>query len=371
MRKNLDRFMNKPNTKIVILTLTNSCNLSCVYCYEHNKENKVMDLDLALRIVEHEMTVEDGSDFVCIYYFGGEPFLAFETIRKIHACLKEHTWKKGWFGFATTNGTLVHGEAAQWLHDNQDTMEVYLSLDGSREMHNANRCNSYDQIDIDFFRREYPFAKMTVTERTLPDLAEGVISLHESGFQVSANLGYGITWLDDSPEVLSEQLKILIQYYLEHPELKPATLLDQAILDLNPFAETPKRFCGVGPLMKSYDNDGMCYPCHAFAPLCIGKEKAERARQMDFSCPLQKAELDEKCRECPISGNCPTCYGINFHLYDNVYHVAEDHCRMMKVLFLANAMFKYRQYKAGMLSLSKDDELKLLRNIKACQKLAD
>jgi hypothetical protein len=44
---------------------------------------------------------------------------------------------------------------------------------------------------------------------------------------------------------------------------------------------------------------------------------------------------------------------------------------MMKVLFLANAMFKYRQYKAGMLSLSKDDELKLLRNIKACQKLAD
>ena len=363
--------MNKPNTKIVILTLTNSCNLSCVYCYEHNKENKVMDLDLALRIVEHEMTVEDGSDFVCIYYFGGEPFLAFETIRKIHACLKEHTWKKGWFGFATTNGTLVHGEAAQWLHDNQDTMEVYLSLDGSREMHNANRCNSYDQIDIDFFRREYPFAKMTVTERTLPDLAEGVISLHESGFQVSANLGYGITWLDDSPEVLSEQLKILIQYYLEHPELKPATLLDQAILDLNPFAETPKRFCGVGPLMKSYDNDGMCYPCHAFAPLCIGKEKAERARQMDFSCPLQKAELDEKCRECPISGNCPTCYGINFHLYDNVYHVAEDHCRMMKVLFLANAMFKYRQYKAGMLSLSKDDELKLLRNIKACQKLAD
>ena len=161
------------------------------------------------------------------------------------------------------------------------------------------------------------------------------------------------------------------RYYLEHPELKPATLLDQAILDLNPFAETPKRFCGVGPLMKSYDNDGKCYPCHAFAPLCIGKEKAERARQMDFSCPLQKAELDEKCRECPISGNCPTCYGINFHLYDNVYHVAEDHCRMMKVLFLANAMFKYRQYKAGMLSLSKDDELKLLRNIKACQKLAD
>ena len=32
MRKNLDAFMNKPGTKIVILTLTNSCNLHCTYC---------------------------------------------------------------------------------------------------------------------------------------------------------------------------------------------------------------------------------------------------------------------------------------------------------------------------------------------------
>ncbi len=371
MRKNLDRFMNKPNTKIVILTLTNTCNLSCVYCYEHNKENTVMDSDLALRIVDHEMTVEDGSDFVCIYYFGGEPFLAFDSIRKIHSHLKGNQWPKGWFGFATTNGTLVHGKIAEWLHDNQDSMEVYLSLDGSRKMHNANRCNSYDQIDIDFFKEEYPFAKMTVTERTLPDLSEGVISLHETGFQVSANLGYGISWEKDSPEILAGQLAILIDYYMEHPEFKPATLLDQAILDLNPYAEKPKRFCGIGPLMKSYDKDGRCYPCHAFAPLCIGKEKAEAASRMDFSCPLQKADLDEKCRECPISGNCPTCYGINFSLYDNVYHVADDHCRMMKTLFLANAQFKYRQYAAGRLELGRDDELKLLRNIKACQRLAE
>ncbi|MDO5132158.1 MAG: 4Fe-4S cluster-binding domain-containing protein, partial [Eubacteriales bacterium] len=366
-----DRFMNKPNTKIVILTLTNSCNLSCVYCYEHNKENKVMDTDLALRIVDHEMSVEDGSDFVCVYYFGGEPFLAFDTMRKIHSHLKENTWKKGWFGFTTTNGTLVHGEAAQWLHENQESMEVYLSLDGNRRMHNANRCGSYDQIDIDFFRREYPFAKMTVTEKTLPDLAEGVICLHEAGFRVSSNPGYGVTWNEDSPDILAEQLGVLIDYYMEHPELEPATLLDQAIQDLNPYAETPKRFCGVGPMMKSYDCDGLCYPCHAFAPLCIGKKKAEQAARLDFSCPLKKADLDEKCRECPVSGNCPTCYGINFNLYDNVYHVGEEHCRMMKVLFLANAFFKYRQYRAGRLALDRDAELKLLRNIKACQKLAE
>ena len=61
--------MNKPSTKIVILTLTNSCNLACTYCYEHNKEAQAMTLETARAIVDREMTADDGSDFVCLYYF--------------------------------------------------------------------------------------------------------------------------------------------------------------------------------------------------------------------------------------------------------------------------------------------------------------
>lgn len=370
MRKNLDKFMNKPDTKIVILTLTNSCNLACTYCYEHNKESQTMDVETAIQIIEKEMNADDGSNFVCLYYFGGEPFLQFETIKKIHSYMQSHTWKKGWFGFATTNGTLVHGEAKEWLQENASSMEVYVSLDGSREMHNKNRSNSYDQIDIDFFRSEYPFAKMTVTEATLPNLAEGIISLHEMGFEVSANLGYGVKWKEDSPEVLAVQLQRLIEYYLEHPEYKPATILNLAIMDMNPGSPTPKRFCGVGPLMKSYDVDGEVYPCHAFAPLCLGKERAEEAKKLDFSCPLDPANLDEKCRKCPVVGVCPTCYGINFGACGNVYHIQDDHCRMMKVQFMANAMFKYKLYERGMLQLTDEEEFRLLRNIKAVQELA-
>ena len=370
MRKNLDKFMNKPGTKIVILTLTDSCNLACTYCYEHNKAPNTMALETALNIVEKEMTMEDGSDFVCIYYFGGEPYLQFEEIKKIHSFLKSRQWPKGWFGFTTTNGTLVHGEVQQWLRDNASSMEVYVSLDGKREMHNKNRCDSYDKIDLDFFRKEYPFAKMTVTRETLPGLAEGVIELHEQGFEVSANLGYGIPWEENDPEILSEQLLRLIDYYMAHPQYKPATVLYLAIMDMDPEGEHLKRFCGVGPLMKSYDVDGQVYPCHAFAPLCLGKEKAEKAKSLDFTCPLTKDMLDEKCRNCPAVGVCPTCYGINFGASGNVYHINEDHCRMMKVQFLANALFKYKLYQAGRLSLTPEEELRLLRNIQAVQKLA-
>lgn len=91
MRKNLDQYMSRPDTKVIILTLTDHCNLACVYCYEHNKKVRSMDLQLALDIVEKEMTAEDGSNFVCVYYFGGEPYLEFEKIKKIHAFLKSRS----------------------------------------------------------------------------------------------------------------------------------------------------------------------------------------------------------------------------------------------------------------------------------------
>ena len=68
-------------------------------------------------------------------------------------------------------------------------------------------------------------------------------------------------------------------------------------------------------------------------------------------------------------GYCPTCYGINFGATGNVYRIREDHCRMMKVQFLANAMFRYRLYQLGRLDLTPEQEMKLLRNIKAVQTL--
>ena len=243
MRKNLDLYMNKPDTKVVILTLTNSCNLSCSYCYESHKDARTMRYDTAIEIIEKEMGADDATRFVCLYYFGGEPFLEFDTIRRIHAYMQGKMWPKGWFAFTTTNGTLIHGEIQDWLRENADTIEVFLSVDGSSEMQNRNRSDSYSQIDLAYFRDEYPFAKMTVTPETLPELASGVIELHERGFEVSANLGYGVNWSEDCPEILTGQLSALMDYYLAHPHTKPATMMNLAIMDINPVSQVLKRFC--------------------------------------------------------------------------------------------------------------------------------
>ena len=57
--------------KTIILTLTENCNLNCVYCYETNKSDKRISLDLAKdKVIEH-MKNASGVDEIEIDLFGG------------------------------------------------------------------------------------------------------------------------------------------------------------------------------------------------------------------------------------------------------------------------------------------------------------
>lgn len=47
----------KERTKIVMIILTHSCNLNCVYCYEHNKtsQSKTINFEIVKSIIEEEI----------------------------------------------------------------------------------------------------------------------------------------------------------------------------------------------------------------------------------------------------------------------------------------------------------------------------
>ena len=75
--------MEERKIKTVTLTLTQACNLSCTYCYEHHKSNRRMSVETAKSIVDYEL--KNFADFEGIEFdlFGGEPFLAFDLVREI------------------------------------------------------------------------------------------------------------------------------------------------------------------------------------------------------------------------------------------------------------------------------------------------
>lgn len=357
--------------RTVMLTLTNRCNLNCVYCYEKNKNEKEMSFETAKRIIDEEILYSsDGYEEIEFDLFGGEPFLNFKLFQQIVEYICDNKWPLKTVCFTTTNGTLVHGYICNWLKDNSDRVKCALSLDGTRYMHNINRNESFDRIDIDFFRECYPEqrAKMTISNLTLPYVAEGVIFLHNKGFNVSANLAYGISWSNKQYyEIFKNQLDMLVDFYFTHPNIKPSHLFDINIETIGMKLNNDKyfyKYCGSGIHMCAYNVDGKKYPCQMFMPITKDYKK--------HPIPLIREkysidELDLKCKNCVINRICPTCIGMNYNYTGRLFSKSDDYCKMMRLQFKAISKLKYLQYIHGQLNIDEKRQLALLKAIQLIQ----
>ena len=332
--------------KTIMLTITEACNLNCIYCYEHNKTSKEMSKDLVFKIIEDNLKNSDSA--VEFSFHGGEPFLKFDLMRET----AEYFWKKynpenRYVFFATTNGTLLTEEIKGWLSEHKEHFWCGLSFDGTENMQNINRSDSSKDIDLDFFKKTWPEQgiKMTVSDLTLPDLADGTIFLHKMGFDVNNNLAYGIDWGNDACiKILSEQLEKLMEFYLDNPDISPASILSMNVEWFSKESNiAPQRYCGAGRQMKCFDTRGKEYPCHFFMDLNWNEDKPEISNM-----EILRGEdclLDPFCKECEIKLVCPTCYGFNFVTTGNPMKRDRNHCILAKIQAVACAIFALRRIK--------------------------
>jgi len=355
--------------KTVMLTITEKCNLSCVYCYEQNKSLKTMDLSTAIKIIENELNADDEYDECEIQFFGGEPFLEFDLIKAVCDYIWSKTWNKKVKCFTTTNGTLVHGEVKEWLLQNKDRFTCGLSLDGLPEAHNINRNNSFEKIDHQFFIDTWSnqYVKMTISPETLPMLADGVKYLHSLGFEIDNNLAYGVDWTDKKYiKVLEEQLKDLVDFYIDNPKIKPCRMLNLHLENIATDIRIP-RWCGAGKGLKSYDVIGRKYPCQMFTPLSNANVNYEEILKIDFS---ETNTVDKNCEHCLIYNVCPTCYGHNYSATGSISKRDKSLCELTKISTKAIAYLwfnKLDKYSREQLNIS-DEKAVLL--IEAIEKIA-
>lgn len=363
------------NIKTVTLTLTQNCNLACSYCYEHNKASSAMSFQTAKTIIDREIAESGEFENIEFDLFGGEPFLEIDLIQKIVDYLCTKKAEKDCIAFITTNGTLVHGAIQRWLQARTSCLVCGLSLDGTKEMHDRNRSNSYDSIDWQFFKNTYPQqdVKMTVSRETLPNLAEGVIDLHTKGFLVSCNLAYGMDWSDpQNREILERELNTLIEYYLENPNVEPCSMLEMGISNVGIQEQDALRYCGAGISMTAYDVNGEKYPCQFFMPLSVGDEKARLAKDIVFPKDVIPAEcLDPKCRDCVLKSACPNCYGSNYASTGSIYKRDNSMCTLTKIMMKARSYFRAVQWEKGQLNLPEAEMQALLRAIITIQEKLD
>lgn len=327
-----------------------------------------MSYELAKDILTKELSADDDFDIVQCDFFGGEPFLAFNTIKEIVKYFRENKFSRKITFTASTNGTILSDEIRKWLIANEDIFAVSISFDGTKEMQDINRSNSFDLIDTHFFTKELRNGvgvKMTISQETLEHLAEGVIYCHSLEFRhIACTLACGIDWgKRGNKEVLRRELGKLVNYYIDHPTIKPCGLLDYHIENVAyPINGYAQKYCGAGTRLKVYDPKGICHPCQYFLHLAIG-DRVDDTVGIIFSDTIPISELDKRCQTCIAVNVCPSCYGANYELTGNIYGRDSDFCELQKIIILANSYLKAKQWEMGALELSEVQEKALLDSI--------
>ena len=333
-----------------------SCNLNCVYCYEH----KIKDDNLNFKYVEDNLVrilSEKTSNGTLIKLHGGEPFLVFNKLRKLCDFLWAQNFDEDFLFRMTTNGTLVHGEIQKWLIENRNRVSLKLSLDGNKEAHNLNRPNSYDKIDIPFFLSTWPNIelKMTISPGSLRLLCDSIIHLHSIGFtNISTSFAELVDWSScNYPIVLAEEMDRLSQFYLAHPDLNKCSLYNvpfRHIYNKNTLFHP----CTVD-VKEAYDfHTGKTYPCHLYFESVCGKKTSEELCNIDLT--LEENRVSKKCKNCIFLNICHTCYVANYISRGATYKRDEAHCMLNKVRYWKVAHFYFLWLVNGNKSMEKTIE---------------
>jgi uncharacterized protein len=332
----------KKQTGTLMLIITSECNLRCVYCYEKHGSKNVISMEIAKENITKVLLDDEKYEHINISLFGGEPFLYFERIKEI--C--EWTWTNEWkvpyrFNFIT-NGTTFNDESKKWLIAHKDKISLVLSTDGNKLSQDLNRSNSFDKIDHKFFTNTWDDAqvKMTISEQSLPYLAEDVKFIHEMGFNFAeCNLAMGIDWSDKKNIViLKREMEKLLHFYLDNKELIPAQIINMEI----GACENKKimhKWCGVGRELMTIDVDGKKYPCNFITPMSFNQEELNILMNTDFT--NIREILDEECfNNCYLYPVCPTCYGADYTLTKSFKKKDRSICELMKIKAYYTAALK-------------------------------
>lgn len=318
-------------TQCLNLVVTEKCNLNCVYCQSNKSFSGALNFEVAKLAIDEFLGCSK-AEAPAIAFMGGEPFLAFPTIKRIVEYINDTYPEKRTQYSIVTNGTLVHGEIQQWIVEHSKSVQVVLSLDSLGDEHNINRCGSLNKIDIDFFLSlPKPIINTVLTPTSINSLSSTILSLHQKGFFIKSYLADGESWTSESIEILDKELSILIDYYLSHPEMFPMSMLNQSLYLL---FEKDIIKCGTNEYYQvSISADGKQYACHRCTPY---ENHGSWKIPDQYLGLLNACYLNDECKHCFVRNICNTCPASNAALKEQ-RALASVVCQIRRLLLRANA----------------------------------
>jgi len=289
----------------VTLVLTHRCNLACHYCYAGEHFRKEMDRETMERGLD--LLFADRAEAAQLAFFGGEPFLAHETMRRAIEGARARAARRGAVLTlqCTTNATLVRGDEARTCA--ATGMRVTVSIDGVRAAHDLNRPlagggSSWEAVVAGLRALRDAGAAvdamMVITPATAPYLALSVSWLWDEGIRyVRANLDHRGRWSLAERDLLRGQLLTVGRAMVARRRREDVTFAPLAEIR---GACAPRRQIAVGA-------DGRLYPCSPMVG--EGRNEDTQMGHLDdgVSAILKRVEQDGAC--CGGGRICPcACY---------------------------------------------------------------
>lgn len=307
---------------IVSMTVTNRCNLRCIYCYGSYFERDIKDfpLEIWLKLIDELTTM--GAELV--HLEGGEPLL-----RKDLGLIIDRVKENGMLCRMNSNGLLV----SKRINDIKGVDSLCISMDGDQESNDKNRGKgTYPKIIEGIVAaKKNGISVLTSTVLTKNNIDNGAI---EKVLELSKEIGFGAQF-----SFLYEQTTSRLSndaFYVDGPSIKKAikklisykrqgypvfysyatyrnALNWPASYDKKKFttdSPPPKGYrfipCYMGKLMCFIDGDGLVYPCGEH----IGNFPALNFLEVGFKKAWENLSNFK---------DCLTCYNTCFNEYNQIF----------------------------------------------------
>jgi sulfatase maturation enzyme AslB (radical SAM superfamily) len=208
-------YFKKDNTANIAVLLTRKCQLNCAYC---RIDRNYPDMSWEILRKSIDLLFTSAGDNLELQFFGGEPLLRFDLVKKgISYCKKKElqTGKKITY-LLTTNGLLLDDKKIKYFKKNKAV--ILLSLDGKKMQHIKNRPmasgkdRAFGKIVHNFEKiienkADY-FIEMTFVPENISKLTENIkymISLGVKNIQLAYAVGE--RWSRSHVRQYTEQLK--------------------------------------------------------------------------------------------------------------------------------------------------------------------
>ena len=343
--------------KALCLHVAHTCNLNCAYCFasqgKYRGERAVMSFEVGKRALDFLVENSGTRHNLEVDFFGGEPLMNFGVVKQLVAYARsiEKEKNKNFRFTLTTNGLLIDDEVIDFA--NRECVNVVLSLDGRKEIHDAYRVDhagngSWERIVPKFQKlvsargnKNY-YMRGTFTHRN-PDFLKDIQAMLDLGFTelsmepVVAAPGDEAALTEADCEIVKDQYERLAALMIKRErEGKPFTFYHYMIdLEGGPCVYKRISGCGSGTEYMAVTPWGNLYPCHQF----VGEEKFllgnvfegvqnEKLRDEFASCNLYTRP---ECRECWARLYCSGgCAANAWHATGSINGVYKLGCELFK-----------------------------------------